>query len=249
MLKEKRFEHILNKLRSAHQVSYEQVAKDLKVSEDTIRRDIDLLHKRGLLVKVRGGAIRPASNPLSFQDRESLFTEGKSIVALKAQQAIKNAKTIFMDGGTTMLELAANLPLDASFRVITNNVALVPILNNLPGVEIIVLGGSYNRLTKTNVGVLTCQQAGQYQADLYLMGICAIDSKAGVTAAVLEDGEVKKAFIRSSLKTVVLSNVEKLETTDFFRVCAVSDIDTLVTDLPSDHQLLDPYRSTDLEIL
>jgi DeoR/GlpR family transcriptional regulator of sugar metabolism len=57
MLKEKRFEHILNKLRSAHQVSYEQVAKDLKVSEDTIRRDIDLLHKRGLLVKVRGGAI------------------------------------------------------------------------------------------------------------------------------------------------------------------------------------------------
>ncbi len=249
MLKEKRLEHILTDLKSAHQIFYEQLAKDLNVSEDTIRRDIDLLHKRGLLVKVRGGAIRPASNPLSFQDRKELFTEGKSIVALKAQQLIKNAKTIFMDGGTTMLGLAANLPLDASFRVITNNVALVPILSNFPGVEIIVLGGSYNRLTKTNVGILTCRQADQYHADLYFMGTCAINSKAGVTTAVLEDGEVKQAFVRSSLKTVVLSNVEKLGTTDFFRVCSVNEIDTLVTDLPSDHQLLDPYRNADLEIL
>jgi DeoR/GlpR family transcriptional regulator of sugar metabolism len=249
MLKEERFEHILKEVRSAHRVFYENLAKDLNVSEDTIRRDIDLLNKSGLLVKVRGGAISPASNPLSFQDRVAAFTEGKEVIALKAQQLLKNARTVFMDGGTTMLALASNFPLNSTFRVITNNVALVPILNNFQGIEIVVLGGSYNRVTKTNVGVLTCQEAEKYQADLYFMGICSIDSRTGVTSAVSEDGEVKRAFVKSSLKTVVLCNAEKLETTDFFKVCAIDNVDTLITDLPSDDKLLDSYRKFDLEIL
>jgi DeoR/GlpR family transcriptional regulator of sugar metabolism len=249
MLKEERFNYILKELKAAHKVSYENIAENLNVSEDTIRRDIDILNKSGLLVKVRGGAITPAANPLSFQDRTGVYATGKGIIALKAQQLLKNARTVFIDGGTTMLALASNLPVNSNFRIITNNVALVPILTNLPDVEIVVLGGTYNRLTKTNVGVLTCREAENYQADIYFMGICSIDSKAGVTASVLEDGEVKKAFMKSSLKTIVLCNVEKLETTDFFKVCSIDAIDTLVTDLPSDDKLLDPYRSADLEIL
>jgi DeoR/GlpR family transcriptional regulator of sugar metabolism len=249
MLKEERFDHILNQLKSANRVSYETIAKDLNVSEDTIRRDIEILNKTGLLVKVRGGAISPATNPLSFHDRTGVYTQGKDIIALKAQQLLKKARTIFMDGGTTMLALASGLPVDANVRIITNNVALVPVLSNLPNVEIVVLGGSYNRVTRTNVGTLTCQETENYQADLYFMGICSIDSRAGVTAAVLEDGEVKRAFMKSSLKTVVLCNSEKLETTDFFKVCALDAIDTLVTDLPSDNKSLDQYRKADLEIL
>lgn len=249
MLKEERFEHILKELKSASKISFEGLAKDLKVSEDTIRRDIDALGRSGLLVKVRGGAIVPSSNPLSFQDRTGVFTEGKSIIALKAIQVLKNARTVFMDGGTTMMVLASNLPADSSFRVITNNIELVSILTNFQGIEIVVLGGSYNRLTKTNIGPFTCQEVGRYQADVYFMGICSINSTYGVTAAVLEDGEVKKAFIKSALKTVVLSNAEKLETTDFFKVCTLDEVDTLITDLPSDDKLLDQYRRADLEIL
>jgi DeoR/GlpR family transcriptional regulator of sugar metabolism len=249
MLKEERFDHILKKLKSKRKVFYEKLASDLNVSEDTIRRDIDSLHKGGLLVKVRGGAITPGSNPLSFQDRTAVFAAGKEVIALKAQQLLKNVRTVFMDGGTTMLALVSNLPPNTNIRVITNNVALVSILANFPGVEIVILGGSYNRLTKTNVGVVTCREAEKYQADLYFMGICSLDSKAGVTSAFLEDGEVKRAYMKASLKTVVLCNVEKLETTDFFKVCDIDDIDTLITDLPSDNKLLDPYRRSDLELL
>lgn len=249
MLKEERFEHILKRLKSKRKVFYEKLASDLNVSEDTIRRDIDSLHKGGLLVKVRGGAITPGSNPLSFQDRTAVFAAGKEVIALKAQQLLKNVRTVFMDGGTTMLALASNLPANTNIRIITNNTTLVPILANLTGVEIVVLGGSYNRLTKTNVGILTCQQAANYQADMYFMGICSLDSNAGVTSAFSEDGEVKRAFMKAARKTVVLCNAEKLETTDFFKVCDIDAIDTLITDLPSDDKLLDSYRNSDLEIL
>ena len=249
MLKEERFDHILKTLKSRRKILYETIAKKLKVSEDTVRRDIDDLNKRGLLVKVRGGAITAASNPLSFQDRTGVHVKGKDVIALKAQQLLKNARTILMDGGTTMLALASGLPVDSNIRVITNNVALVPVLANFPNVEIVVLGGAYNRMTRTNVGVLTCQEAANYQADLYFMGICSIDSQAGVTAAVAEDGEVKRAFMKASLKTVVLCNSEKLGTTDFFKVCDINTIDSLVTELRSDDKLLDRYRKADVEIL
>ena len=249
MIKEDRFDHILKKLKSAHTVTYEDVAKDLNVSGDTVRRDINALSKSGLLVKIRGGAIKPASNPLSFQDREDVFPAGKSVIALKAQQLLKNTRTIFMDGGTTMLAVASHLPANSVLRVISNNIALVPILTNYPNVDIIILGGYYNRLTQTNVGMLTCQEAANYQADLYFMGVCSIDDKAGVTASVSEDGEVKKSFMDSSLKTVLLCNKEKLGSTDFFKICSIDAIDTLVTDLPSDDKLLDQYRKADLEIL
>jgi DeoR/GlpR family transcriptional regulator of sugar metabolism len=249
MLKEERFDHILKELAAVHKISYETVATQLNVSEDTIRRDIDILNKSGLLVKVRGGAISPAANPLSFQDRAGVFTEGKNIIALKARQLLKNIRTVFMDGGTTMLALAANLPASSNFRIITNNVALVPILANLPNIDIVILGGSFNRLTNTNIGVLTCEEIKNYRADIYFMGVCSIDSKVGATAAISEDGEVKKAFMKSALKTVVLCNRDKLETTDFFKVCGLDAIDTLITELPSNDKLLDLYRKADLEIL
>jgi DeoR/GlpR family transcriptional regulator of sugar metabolism len=113
----------------------------------------------------------------------------------------------------------------------------------------VVLGGAFNRTSNTNVGALTCAEIGNYQADIYLMGICSIDSNVGVTASISEDGEVKRAFIKSARKAVVLCNRDKLETTDFFKVCDLGAVDTLITDLPSDDKLLDFYRKADLEIL
>jgi DeoR/GlpR family transcriptional regulator of sugar metabolism len=249
MLKEERLEVILKELKASNLVLLEPMAKNLGVSEDTVRRDIEQLSKSGLLIKVRGGAISPAKNPLSFSDREGFFAEGKNIIALKSLQLLKNARTVFMDGGTTTQALVANLPADSAFRVITNNIALIPVLSTYSRIEIIVLGGQYDRVTQTNVGQQACDEAAMYQADIYLMGVCAVHSEVGITAALREDGEVKKALMRSSRKTAILSNFEKLETTDFFKVCSLDAIDTLVTDLQSDDKRLDPFRNFDIEIL
>jgi DeoR/GlpR family transcriptional regulator of sugar metabolism len=249
MSKEERFEIILKELTASDRVTYEGLSISLSVSEDTIRRDVDHLNRSGLLVKVRGGAVSPSKNPLSYREREGIFTEGKNMIALKALQLLKNVRTVYMDGGTTIRALASMLPTDARFRVITNNVSLVPILTTYPGVEVVVLGGYYNRITRTNVGQQTCMEAALYQADIYMMGICSLHSDIGVMASVLEDGEVKKAIMKSSRKVVALSNFEKLETTDCFRVCGMDAVDTLVTDLKSDDRRLDVFRKFDLEIL
>jgi len=113
MIKEKRLKHILALLQSKEMVTYDLLAGELSVSEDTIRRDIEELHNNGLLSKVRGGAMLRSENPLSFQDRTTYLQGGKDIIALKAQQLIKNGQTIFMDGGTTLCAIAARLPLNS----------------------------------------------------------------------------------------------------------------------------------------
>lgn len=249
MLKEERFDHILKELKSSNKVFFENLSKELRVSEDTIRRDIDHLSKSGLLVKVRGGAMSPSVNPLSFQDRTGLFSDAKKVIALKTQQLLRDVQTVIMDGGTTLLAVAASIPIQSKLRIITNNMALIPILAHHEQVDIIVLGGMYNRVTQTNLGIQTALEAQKYQADLYLMGTCAIHSSKGLTAAVHEDGELKKVFMKAAAQTAVLSNHEKLETVEFFNVTGLSDVDTLITDLPSNDARLNAYRPFGLEIL
>lgn len=249
MLKEERFGFILDKVNTLNKVGLQELAVDLGVSEDTVRRDIDLLSRRGLLLKVRGGAISPAVNPLSFQDRQDCFIDGKRRIGLKAQELLLNAQTVFMDGGTTMVAVASCIPLTAQLRIITNNIALLPVFDYHESVELIVLGGNYNPVTKTTMGLQTCQQALNYQADLFLMGACSIDSQIGVTASIEEEGEIKKVMFQASRQVAVLSNQEKLGTVDFFNVTRLADIDWLITDLNSDDKRLDVYRLTGLNIV
>jgi DeoR/GlpR family transcriptional regulator of sugar metabolism len=249
MIKEKRLQHILALLHDKEMVTYDLLAGELGVSEDTIRRDIETLHNNGLLSKVRGGAMLRSENPLSFQERTSYLQGGKDVIALKAQQLIKNGQTIFMDGGTTICAIAARLPVNTVLKVITNSQALVPVLSRIPGIEIIVLGGNYDRDTATSSGAQAVDEAGKYIADLFFMGTCAIHHQFGVTASLQTEGELKQVMIKSSLKTVALSNAEKLDSVEYFKVCDFSDIDVLITDLSSGDQLLNNYRGFGFPLL
>lgn len=249
MIKEERFEHILGLLKQKGKVAYDVLALDLKVSEDTIRRDIDLLHNNGLLSKVRGGAISIAKNPLNFQDRASYLSEGKQLIALKAQPFIKNGQTVFMDGGTTVCAIASHLPLDSNLRVVTNNMALVPILSKFRDIEIIILGGIYNRHTQTNLGAKTCEEARNYIVDVYFMGACAIQSKFGISSTFNDEAEVKRIMLANAKQTIALGNIEKINNTEPFKVCGLEDVNALITDLPSDDGKLDAYRSLGIRLV
>lgn len=249
MLKENRFDFILNELKKKKQLTYEWIAGKLDVSEDTIRRDIETLHKNGLLSKVRGGAMLRAKNPLTFQDRSHYLKKEKEVIGLKAQQFIRNGQTLFMDGGTTNLAIASLLPMDLSVRIITNNQALLPVLAEHANIELIILGGKYSPTGATTYGSVTSQQAAGFIADLFFMGTCAVDPSAGVSGESQQDVDVKRAMIRASGSVLALANHERLFRREPFKVCELDTLDTIITDLPSDHRDLDEFRNADIQIL
>ena len=243
MLKEERFKHILTVIRKKGKVGYDSLSNDLHVSADTIRRDVDSLHQNGLLLKVRGGAIAPSQNPLSFQDRSTFLTKEKNSIALKAQHLIKNGQTVFMDGGSTICAVASHLPADARFRLVTNNMALVPIISPFRHIELILLGGLYDRETATTTGIQTCNEAARYIADLYLMGTCALQKDFGISAVFEADGQVKRGMLKNAVNTYALGNKATLNSIAHFKVCDFKEISGLITELRTDDRQLDAFRN------
>lgn len=249
MLKEERFEIILNELQNKKKVKFEDLAVQINVSEDTIRRDIDILHRNGLLSKARGGAILREKDPLTFHDRQSFLTKEKDIIALKTQQFLKNGMTVFMDGGTTIWAVVNYMPLDIKIRIITNNLSIVPIIEKFKNVELILLGGNYEQDLAVTSGMTTCYEVSKYIADLFIMGTCAVDSSFGISSVSISDGETKKMMVQSSKKTIALASQNKLNQSESFKVCDLSQVSTLITDLDSDDFLLNSYRKPELQIV
>lgn len=249
MLKEERFEIILNELKNRKKVKFEDLAVQLNVSEDTVRRDIDALHRNGLLSKARGGAILREKDPLTFQDRQSFLTKEKDIIALKTQRFLKNGSTVFMDGGTTVLAVINAMPLDITIRIVTNNYSVVPIIEKFKNVELILLGGNYERDLAATSGLTTCYEVSKYIADVFIMGTCAVDPVYGVSATSVNDGETKKMMVQSSKQTIALASRNKLSQTESFKVCDMSQLDALITDLDSNDADLDDFRKSNIQIV
>lgn len=249
MLKEERFEIILNELKNRKKVKFEDLAVQLNVSEDTVRRDIDALHRNGLLSKARGGAILREKDPLTFQDRQSFLTKEKDIIALKTQRFLKNGSTVFMDGGTTVLAVINAMPLDITIRIVTNNYSVVPIIEKFKNVELILLGGNYERDLAATSGLTTCYEVSKYIADVFIMGTCAVDPVYGVSATSVNDGETKKMMVQSSKQTIALASRNKLSQTESFKVCDMSQVDALITDLDSNDADLDDFRKSNIQIV
>jgi len=249
MLKEERFEIILKELQEKKKVKFEDLALLLQVSEDTIRRDIDILHRIGLLSKARGGAILREKDPLTFHDRQSFLTKEKDIIALKVQSFLKDGMTVFMDGGTTICAVVNCMPLDIKLRIITNNFSVIPLIDKFKNIELIMLGGNYEVDLAVTYGVTTCNEVSKYIADLFIMGTCAIDSAFGVSAVSVTDGETKKSMVQSSKRILALASLNKLGRTEAFKVCSIENIDSLITDLDSNNPELDSFRNLNIQIV
>ncbi len=249
MVKEQRFEFILNELDQQQQLTYAWLAKNLNTSEDTIRRDIEYLAQNGLLSKIRGGASLLSKNPLTFQGRNQFLKKEKDVIALKVLKFIKAGDTLFMDGGTTICAIAAYLPANIRLRIVTNNQKLLPMLAKHPHIELIILGGTYHPALEITTGHVTITQINDYVVDLFLMGTCALDPQSGITATHYEEAELKKNMIRSARKTIALVNHQAIHDKAAFKVCEMDVIDTIVTDLASDDKQLDAFRFSNSKIV
>ncbi len=249
MVREKRFNYILEKLHDNSEVAFSELSSDLHVSEDTIRRDIDALANNGLLLKIRGGAIPRSHNPLSFKDRIGQLSDDKELIAFKAQTLIKSGQTIFLDGGTSVYTLVSLLSTDIKLTVITNNTAIIPALSAYPSVDLIVLGGKYLKQSETIVGYQAIKMVENFQADLYFMGVCALDMVKGVTSSYMEEAELKQAMLRQSAVSIALSTFDKLETFESYRVCPIQSLDYVITETDAQNVRLRPFKEVGIKVL
>jgi len=249
MLKEERFQFIINKLNLDQKVLLNTMSKDLNVSEYTIRRDIKELSEQGLLKAVRGGAMPLTPGPRKLKDRMQYSSEKKQIIAHKALSLLHDDQVVIFDGGTSVLAVASLLPKDLKITIITNSFPIVSILEEHDKVELIFAGGRYLKNSGVTTGFETIRSFQKIRADLCFLGVCSIHLSLGVTVPHYEESEVKKTMVENSGQVIALSLLEKLGTAEPYFVCPTDTLDTIITDVLPDEPELQLYRKHNIHII
>ncbi len=234
MLKKERHAFIIRQINLHNKVLSSDLGLQLKVSEDTVRRDLNELADEGKILKVHGGALSKSFH-FPYEQKEIYAQDSKKEIARKAINLISEGMTVMTGGGTTMLEMARLIPddLEATFFTISPLVALE--LAERKSLTVILIGGQLSKNSQVNTGAKTVSDLSEIGVDLCFLGANGINRREGITDSDWEVVQVKKAMIRSSARTAILCISEKLNSIQKMKVCSLNAIDYLITDLkPTD---------------
>lgn len=230
MLKEERHQHILNRLNESSRIYITSLANELGVSDDTLRRDLAELDQQGLLTKVYGGAIAKSGISFEFRDRLNTGMTIKHRLAAKVIPLFQDGDVVLMDGGTSNLEVARQLPAHITLTVYTNSFPIATELMQKPQIELIFIGGKVFPLSQVTVGVTVFQTLQTIRPDWLVLGISNIHSQLGLSCPDREEAFVKRLMIERSRQKIVIADSQKLNTAETYSVASLRDIDYLITE-------------------
>ncbi|PWT76856.1 MAG: DeoR/GlpR transcriptional regulator [Bacteroidetes bacterium] len=248
MLKVERQQQILDWLQKEKKVLLSEISSALKVSEDTIRRDIKELSAKRLLQEVRGGAVPQSPGPRDLKERTLFASQDKKTMARKAIKLLQKGQVIILDGGTSTLAIAVQIPRDWNLTVITNSFPVVNLLEDRNDIELFFAGGRLFRESFLTTGHDATGFFQNIRADICFLGVSSIDLNLGLTGHHYDECALKKAMIKSSNQVVALSTPEKLNTTEAFHICPLQALTGLITPKP-DIELLAPYKKAGVNVI
>ena len=249
MLLAERQNRILEQLNLLGRVYAGELAEQLNVSEDTIRRDLNKMGEQNLIRRVHGGALPLQQTTPDYIDRLNNPDNGKKRFADAGLTLIKPGQTILIDSGETCRYLASNLPLDIEVTVVTGCPLIACELSRHKKVEVILLGGRFFKAALRCVGTSTTDMIRKMRFDICFFGIYALHLKHGFSVNYLEEAEVMQVIIKQSDKTVVMGAADKLDKVSSHQIAPVSELDLLITSAEVDEQLLSSLSASGLEIL
>ena len=221
MLKEERHQYILNRIQQNYRIYVTSLSTELGVSDDTLRRDLAELDEQGLLTKVHGGAIAKSGIPIEFTDRLNTGIAGKQQMAAKVIPLFHPGDIILMDGGTSNLEVARQIPLDMELTIYTNSFPIINVLMHHPKLELIFLGGKVFPSSQVTIGVSVFQALQTIRPNWLVLGI---------SDAHREEAMMKRLMIERAQKRIILADSYKLNTAEAYSVASLGDIDYLITE-------------------
>jgi len=249
MLKRERQAYIVHQVNLHNKVLSNALSAEIEVSEDTIRRDLQELNQKGKLIKVHGGALSHSFNNSSYPSSKIYAQNNKRVIAEKAAALIKDGMFVLTGGGTTIIELARALPLNLSATFISGSIPAIVEYMHHPNIEVIVIGDKLSKNSKITLGADALTRIKSLKPDLCFLGINAIDVQHGITDSDWDVVQLKQTMIGTSQKVICLTISEKINTMQPVKVCDLSKIDILITELPNDHPLLQPYVDAGITVL
>jgi DeoR/GlpR family transcriptional regulator of sugar metabolism len=249
MLKSERQAHILHQLNIHNKVSSSRLSEIMKVSEDTIRRDLQELAESGKAIKVHGGALSLSFSEFNLNSNHVYGKDEKQLIARKAISLIKDNMVVLTSGGTTIIELAKSLPRELKATFISGSIPAILEYSNHPNIDVIVIGDKVSKNSKITIGADAIAKIKSLRVDICFLGINAIDVKHGVSDDDWDVAQLKKVMIESAQKVAALAISEKIDTFQPISICTLQNLDYLITELDPDDNRLDPYKKSSITLI
>ncbi|TFV81130.1 DeoR/GlpR transcriptional regulator [Blastococcus sp. CT_GayMR20] len=234
-------------------VAVTAVAEEFGVTTETVRRDLAVLERAGMLRRVHGGAVPSGALTLvepGLGERHGRRSEAKKAIAAAALDLLPGAEgSIVLDGGTTTAALAELLPAERRLLAVTSSVPIAARLSAAPGVTLHVLGGRVRGVTQCAVGETTVRALSELRVDVAFLGANGISPTHGFTTPDDAEASVKRAMVRAGQRVVVLADSSKLDREHLVRFAAPEDVDVLVTDAEADPGVVAELEKAGIDVV
>lgn len=238
MYAEERQQYIVGLARTRGRVDVNELAAELAVTTETVRRDLTLLERQGVLRRVHGGAI-PVER-LGFEPplaaRDGVMTAEKDRIAKAALAELPEEGAILLDAGSTTARMADLLPGDRALTVVTNALPMALALAARPNLTVLVLGGRVRGRTLAAVDTWATDALEATFVDVAFLATNGVSARRGLTTPDHAEAATKRAMIRSAHRVVLLADHTKVGVDHLARFGELEQVDTLITDTGLDER-------------
>ena len=224
---------ILHMLDAEGEVFVDELSKTFKVSEVTIRNDLDQLESKRLLIRARGGAMKHIGRvgvDYQISEKDKIHYEEKMRIGKLAASLIKDSEIILVDSGTTTAEMVKHIDDLEDLTVITNALNIAVLLLNKPNVNLIIPGGFMRKNSQSLVGPMAEKSLKNFNVDKAFIGVDGIDTKHGLYTPNIEEAHLNELMIEVSNETILLTDSSKFGKKSFAFICGLDNIDKVVSD-------------------
>ncbi|TNJ68334.1 DeoR/GlpR transcriptional regulator [Paenibacillus hemerocallicola] len=219
---------IWNEIQREGEVKISELKDRYAVTDMTIRRDLEKLEALGLVRRTFGGAI-PVTLDVSLKDRDAMLTDEKMRIGKSAAGLVMPNQAIFIDGGTTTLQVAKHISPDSSVTVITNALNVAAVLME-KGIHTIVAGGMLLEKTGSMVGPIAIEALSTMAFDQVFLGTTGMTAEHGFSNSNSFEAELKRHAMRRAGQVNVVADASKFGERFLHSFAGFKDVHRIVTD-------------------
>jgi DeoR family galactitol utilization operon repressor len=237
---------ILDKLSEDGSISVAAIARELGLSEVTIRGDLKALEDRGWLNRIRGGAA-PALHRHILERQQSRRAE-KNAIARRAALMVRDGDVIMIEAGTTIALVAKYLQGKRDVHIVTNSTLVFSYARMNPMLQITMTGGEFRRPTESLVGPIALDSISRLNVRLAFVGTDGFTLERGMTTYLAEGAEIVKAMKARAETTTLLADSSKFGRAGFVSVLPLAEMNLIITDSGLDGAALEKLSGADINI-
>jgi DeoR family transcriptional regulator of aga operon len=251
MLIDERRQHILQTIQKEGRALVGDLSRELRISQITIRKDLDYLQAKGLIQRSHGGALRIESSALAdptLQEKQKQNVEEKQRIAAAALELIAEGQCIILDSGTTTTAIARGLQRFSQLTVVTNAVNIAAELAGT-NIEVVLIGGSLRKNSFSLVGPLAEDNLAEMHADILFLGVDGFDLDVGITTPNFLESRVNRAMIRAAREVVAVCDSSKFNRRSLSQIAPVRAVHRVITDQNLPRETAEALRAQNIDLI